>query len=96
MLVIGAGEKGSGTEKLFSTENISTVGTDIYSSKTVNVIADAHYLPFKNEEFDGVWIQAVLEHVVDPNLVVSEIHRVLKPDGIVYAENEEIKREKLK
>ncbi len=85
-MVIGSGEKGSGTEKLFSNESIFVVGTDIYSSETVDVVADAHYLPFKNEVFDGVWIQAVLEHVVDPILVVSEIYRVLKSDGIVYAE----------
>jgi hypothetical protein len=27
-----------------------------------------------------------LEHVLDPSAVVAEIHRVLKPDGYVYAE----------
>ena len=30
--------------------------------------------------------QAVLEHVVDPPRVVSEIHRVLAPGALVYAE----------
>jgi len=85
VLIIGSGEKGSGTDTLFSTKGISIVGTDIYCSETVDIIADAHYLPFQNEVFDGVWIQAVLEHVVDPKLVVSEIHRVLKSKGIVYA-----------
>jgi len=35
---------------------------------------------------DGVLIQAVLEHVLDPAQVVGEIHRVLRPDGLVYAE----------
>jgi SAM-dependent methyltransferase len=28
----------------------------------------------------------VLEHVVDPQTCVAEIHRVLRPDGLVYAE----------
>ena len=32
------------------------------------------------------WIQAVLEHVLDPNIVVSEIYRVLRRDGLVYAD----------
>jgi len=86
VLVIGSGERGSGTDRLFETESLLIIGTDIYLSDTVDVISDAHYLPFKDEVFDGVWIQAVLEHVVDPRLVVSEIHRVLKADGIVYAE----------
>jgi ubiquinone/menaquinone biosynthesis C-methylase UbiE len=31
-------------------------------------------------------IQAVLEHVLEPQQVVDEIWRVLKPDGLVYAE----------
>ena len=49
-------------------------------------VADAHQLPLANNSIDGVVIQAVLEHVLDPEIVVSEIWRVLKPDGIVYAE----------
>jgi len=36
--------------------------------------------------FDAVWIQAVLEHVLDPVRVVAEIHRVLRPGGLVYSE----------
>ena len=85
VLIIGSGEIGSGTSGLYSSD-IELVGTDIYLSPYVNFVADSHYLPFKNETFDGVVIQAVLEHVVDPPLVVSEIHRVLKADGFVYAE----------
>jgi hypothetical protein len=33
-----------------------------------------------------VIVQAVLEHVVDPERVVGEIWRVLRQDGLVYAE----------
>ena len=43
-------------------------------------------MPFKENSFDGVWIQAVLEHVIEPSKVVSEIYRVLNKKGIVYAE----------
>ena len=85
VLVIGSGEIGSGTAELYSPE-IELVGTDIYLSPNVNFVSDAHYLPFKNNSFDGVVIQAVLEHVVNPQLVVSEIYRVLIDDGVVYAE----------
>ena len=41
-------------------------------------------MPFK--EIDLVIIQAVLEHVMYPNKVVSEIYRVLKNDGLIYSE----------
>jgi ubiquinone/menaquinone biosynthesis C-methylase UbiE len=50
------------------------------------LICDAHDIPFKDEMFDGVIAQAVLEHVVDPIRCVAEIHRVLKTGGLVYAE----------
>jgi SAM-dependent methyltransferase len=33
-----------------------------------------------------VLVQAVLEHVLDPAGVVAEIHRVLRSNGLVYAE----------
>ena len=85
ILIIGSGEIGSGTDELFTAE-VQVVGTDIYLSPNVDYVADAHYLPFKDKIFDGVLIQAVLEHVVDPRLVVSEIYRVLNKDGVVYAE----------
>jgi len=85
VLIIGSGEIGSGSDKLYSSE-IQIVGLDVYSSPSVDYVADAHYLPFKDAVFDGVVIQAVLEHVVDPQVVVSEIHRVLKKEGLVYAE----------
>jgi SAM-dependent methyltransferase len=36
--------------------------------------------------FDAVIVQAVLEHVLEPARVVAEIHRVLRADGLVYAD----------
>lgn len=86
VLVIGSGTRGAGTNALWEHPDLSLVGTDIYVSPNVDVVCDAHYLPFPAETFDGVWIQAVLEHVVEPIEVVAELERVLKTDGIVYAE----------
>lgn len=85
ILIIGSGEVGSAADRLYTAGSWVT-GIDIYVSDSVDLVCDAHYLPFENESFDGVWIQAVLEHVMDPTKVVKEIHRVLKNDGIVYAE----------
>lgn len=44
-------------------------------------VGDAHKLPFKSSSFDLVVCTEVLEHVVNPENVVSEIRRVLKPGG---------------
>ncbi len=63
----------------------AVVNLDIKPSRGVDVAADGHELPFLPEVFDGVVAQAVLEHVNDPNQVVSEICRVLKVGGVVYA-----------
>lgn len=85
VLVIGSGTVGQGMDELYaSSANIT--GIDIYASSSVHYIADAHYLPFPDECFDGVWIQAVLEHVANPSAVAAEIYRVLKPSGVAYAE----------
>lgn len=86
VLIVGGGEKGSGTSKLWKSENVEIISFDIYTSNTTDFVCDAHYIPIEDNSFDGVWVQAVLEHVVEPNKVVSEIYRVLKDDGIVYAE----------
>ena len=86
ILIIGGGTVGAGASALYKTSDIEIVGTDVFLSAYVDVVCDGHSLPFESSTFDGVWIQAVLEHVLEPSIVVSEIHRVLRPEGIVYAE----------
>lgn len=86
ILIVGGGEKGSGTEWLWNFPEVEIDSFDIYASSTTDLVCDAHYMPLKSSSYDGVWIQAVLEHVVEPHKVVAEIHRVLKAQGVVYAE----------
>ena len=86
ILVVGGATQGQGTQKLWTNKKIQIISIDISGSLNTDYIADAHYLPFKSNYFDGVFIQAVLEHVVSPETVVNEIYRVLKFNGIVYAE----------
>jgi SAM-dependent methyltransferase len=86
VLVIGGGELGKGLDQLAGAPDIDLVETDVYLGPRVDVACDGHHLPFADACFDGVIVQAVLEHVADPHQVVAEIHRVLRPHGIVYAE----------
>jgi SAM-dependent methyltransferase len=86
VLVVGGGVIGHAAAALYSDESVRIVGTDIYRSDLTDLVADGHQLPFADRSVDGVWIQAVLEHVLEPQQVVNEIHRVLSNGGYVYAE----------
>jgi len=86
ILIIGGGSAGEGTETLYEDGSLQLIAFDIYGSALTQFIADAHQIPLADESVDAVWIQAVLEHVLDPWRVAAEIHRVLKPEGLVYAE----------
>lgn len=48
-------------------------------------IADAMDLPYENDSFDIVLIANALHIVPDPEKVLREIDRVLRPDGILIA-----------
>jgi ubiquinone/menaquinone biosynthesis C-methylase UbiE len=86
VVVVGGGTVGSGIESLYRDPRISVVGFDVYGSEATQFIADAHHIPLATGSIDAVVIQAVLEHVLDPSQVVSEIHRILRAHGLVYAE----------
>ena len=86
LLIIGGGVVGEGFEVENFSGDILLIETDVAFGERTNLICDAHDLPFKNGMFDGVIAQAVLEHVLDPIMCVNEIERVLKKDGMVYAE----------
>jgi SAM-dependent methyltransferase len=86
ILVVGGGAIGSGVNDLYRQSDVIVIGTDVYASENTMLVCDGHRQPFKDETFDAVWIQAVLEHVLQPQVVVDEIYRVLRPDGLVYAD----------
>ena len=56
---------------------------DLEKSKNVTLLADAHYLPFKDETFDTVIGFEVIEHLVNPSQGLTEMKRVLKSHGII-------------
>ncbi len=86
ILIVGGGEVGNGFNQFNLKYSSNIISFDIYNSINVDFIADAHQIPTIDNCFDLVIIQAVLEHVLDPYIVVNEIYRVLKHDAIVYAE----------
>jgi SAM-dependent methyltransferase len=86
VLIIGGGTPGPGETYLHAHPDLRLVACDVYGSPNVQFIADGHGLPLEDSSIDAVWIQAVLEHVLEPGVVVAEIRRVLKPSGLVYAD----------
>jgi SAM-dependent methyltransferase len=86
LLIVGGGAVGNGIEALYAEPNLDIVAFDIYKSDQCQFIADGHQIPLQDGTVDGVLVQAVLEHVLEPQRVVDEIHRVLRPDGLVYAD----------
>ena len=86
VLVVGGGLIGAGMAPFYASPDIGIVAFDIYGSDCTQLVADGHAIPLADESFDLVVVQAVLEHVLSPRRVVDECHRVLKRDGLVYAE----------
>lgn len=86
VLVVGGGTAGPSVRELYDSADVETIGFDVYASPLTQFVGDAHSIPLADRSVDGVWIQAVLEHVVDPHGVVAELHRVLRPRGLVYSE----------
>ncbi len=86
VLVLGGSILSKGIKSLFHYQDIELVVSDVSFGPDTMLICDAHDIPFENASFDGVIVQAVLEHVVDPYRCTEEIYRVLKKEGVVYAE----------
>ena len=86
VLIVGGSILGEGIEHFVVEPKINLIESDVTYGPRTQLIFDAHNIPFPDDYFDCVIIQAVLEHVVDPQRCVSEVHRVLKDHGLVYAE----------
>jgi SAM-dependent methyltransferase len=68
--------------KLFKQQqNLQYTTADLFSP-IADVKADICDLPFENNSFDVVFCNHVLEHIVDDSKAMSELYRVLKPNGM--------------
>lgn len=86
-LVVGSGGQRSHLDSYVRpTEKHESVYCDIDVRADVDLFCDAHNLPFADGSFDAVVTTAVLEHVMYPEKVASEISRVLVDGGLLYSE----------
>ena len=58
---------------------------DVRKTPAIDVVADAHNLPFPDNVFDGIICKEVLEHLYHPHKAIKEMRRVLKPSGKLVA-----------
>lgn len=64
------------------------VGLDIESSghdhsgESIDVYYDGKHIPFADEQFDNIFSAEVFEHVDNLDEIMSELNRVLKPEGL--------------
>ena len=92
ILDIGCGQ--GGALQLFATLGCHAVGIgigdqdlDACRAKNLEVFKmDQNELSFPENYFDGVWARHVLEHSLAPLFTLTEIARVLRPRGRLYAE----------
>jgi len=81
---------GNGEIATFLSQNNDVTSIDIRDTRQIkndfnfNFVLCNEALPFQSDHFDIVISNHVIEHVNDQNEHVSEIKRVLKPNGTVY------------
>ena len=61
-------------------KNLDYITTDL-NSPLADVKADICNLPFKDNEFDVILCNHVLEHIPEDTKAMQELYRVLKPGG---------------
>lgn len=84
VLIIGTGSKYTYYQSIFKDHLV--INADVHHQFKVDVIFDAHQIPFKDETFDLVLSSQVLEHTMRPWIVAKEITRVTKTGGIIHTE----------
>ena len=87
VLVVGGGRQRSLLDvTLGASKAVRLVYSVIDVGADVDLFCDGHDLPFIDGIFYAVITTAVLEHVLDPKRVATEIYRVLKVGGLLYSE----------
>ena len=54
-----------------------------HENENIDVYYDGKTIPLNNNSIDAIFSSEVLEHIFNPNEILQEFHRVLKPGGKV-------------
>lgn len=74
-------------ENLFSVEQY--IGVDMeqtgheHTNSKIDVYYDGKQLPFSAESFDSIFCSEVLEHIFNPEEILPQLHKVLRPGGLM-------------
>ena len=80
-------------KKFKKLKNLEYTTTDL-NSPLADVKADICALPFKDDSFDVILCNHVLEHIPDDRKALSELYRILKPSGWgIFQIPQDLKRE---
>ena len=60
------------------------VNVDLFPLPGVDVVCDAAWLPFRDEVFERVELDAVLEHTPDPRAIIDDTRRCLAVGGWMH------------
>ncbi|GAH81455.1 unnamed protein product, partial [marine sediment metagenome] len=60
------------------------ISRNFNKSNIIPIESDALNIPLEDNSIDFVFCSSLIEHVTDQNRLISEINRVLVPDGICY------------
>lgn len=91
ILDVGSGE--GGTSSLFAGSN-NVISYDLSQLRLKRqqqlnqnyylINGKGEFLPFRDSSFDLIILQDVIEHTAERGLLINELSRVLKDDGIIY------------
>ena len=61
---------------------IDIAGADNFDYKNAGIITfDGENIPFENNSFENILCTEVIEHIPNPEKIIAEMYRVLKPNG---------------